>query len=428
MALTITKAYAAGTILTEAQIDNFRTGLHTLFNSDKFSAGDFDPAMTLTMSMFSDTSLLAADNTYINFGAGNNASLGTDSSKNMVFTSVASTTELQFIVGTDTLEFYTDKVNLPGDVIIGAGGALRTVLQALSSYKKPVIEWLGDSDISIQNNTGSLQETVIYFPTFVAAVEETIDGNAKYRVACMLANANGYAPSHTGAAKGGRRDGLAVTTNSWYFVYAAKVRYGDDYDADNAKFILVFDDTMPTNANEATLDTRYGEGCWVYLGAVRYGYGVDGSAAAIIKFVYSNKGWCYFYGNDTGSTYCGLNLSKSSTDADDSGSPFFTLTAGTSGNTVPSMFGHLQMAVRRSKVSDWYIKDSSGDVIWRGGWQTEDTGAPHGFVVELPFHSTASEEYTFFQVRKGTGAVDRRVQLLGFSDGYLALRRQGHGI
>lgn len=429
MALTITKAYAASSALMESHIDNFRTGLHTQFNTTKFDSTQFSAAMTLTSSKFTGGVIKSTDNTNLEFGTGVDATIGLDASKNFVFNTVVATTELCVYAGaTWYLEFYSDKLYVPGDIILNKGNSGRTVLQALSSYRKPTIEWSSSTSVSLSNNSSSTNETVIYFPTFVAAVEENIATTQKYRKASVTATANGYGNSDSGAAQGGRRSGVSLTTNAWYAVYAVKLRSGSDYSATTSKFILVFDDTLPTIANEATLDGYYGTGNWVYLGLVRYGYGSTGSASSIIKFVYTNKGWCYFCDNDSASSYGGLTLAQSTVDADDTTTELYKIVSGMTGAAIPEIVGHLQLHVRRASVSDWYIKDSSGDIMWRGGWQTEDTALPHGFILELPFVSTSGSEYKVCQERKGFGAVDKRVVLAGFSDGYLLLRRQGHGI
>lgn len=429
MALTITKAYAAGSALTEAHIDNFRNGLHTFFNTDKIPSASFDAGTALTGIKFGDTLIVPTDNVTLDYGTGSDASIKLDADKNFVFDTAANTTKIRFYAGTTYyLEITNTVFNSPGDIILAQGGANHTILQALSLYKKPVLEWNGASSIQLSNNSDSTDESIIYFPSYCLAAEETISGSAKYRYASILTEANGYQASGSGTAKGGRRVGLALTTNSWYYVYAVGLRSGTNYDASALKFVMVFDTTAPYQTNEATLDGYYGSGNWVYLGLVRYGYGAVGSNSSIIKFKYSNKGWCYFYGNDSSAAFGGLNLAYTTTDGDDTSSPFYTLTNGTSGNKVPDSVGHVLLNLTRDKVSDWYITDSSGDIIWRGGWQTDDSSKQHGFMVPLPLITTATE-YKIYQSRKGTGAgTARAVALVGFVDTYMAHRRGGHGV
>lgn len=419
--LAITKSYAGGEVLMEADIDAFRTGLHTLFNTDKLGATNFSGSMALTSAKFTGVELTASDDEYIQFGAANDAKFGLDSSKNLLFNASAT---MRFYAGsTNYLEVKSDRVNVPGDILIGPAG--KGVLQGLSSYRKPVLEWNSSSSVVLQNNSGTSNNSIIYFPTFVASVTES--SPSKYRFASISVTANGYGTSDSGSAQGGRRSGVSATTNSWYYVYAAKVRSGTDFSTSSPKFIMVFDTTSPVAANISTLNTRYGTGCWVYLGLIRYGFGATGSTSSIIKFQYSNKGWCTFCEAST-TGYAGLNLAYSSTDADNTASAFYTFAAGTSGNVIPETIGHVRLSINRARVSDWYIRETSStssDIIWRGGWQTDDGTLGHGFLVELP-NVTG---YSVFQERKSSNAgTIRGVALAGFCDTYMTARRHGHGI
>ena len=427
--LAITKSYAGGQVLMESHIDAFRTGLHTLFNTDKLSSINFSGSTVLSAAKFANNELTSTDDSGITFGSNSDASFWINSSKDFEFKTTSATTEVRFYAGTTYyMEVANDKLNLPGDIQIGAGGSGKTVFQALSSYKKPVLVWESSTSISVPQNTGTTNNTVIYFPTFVASVTEDIAGGTpKYRKCTITASANGYGTSDSGAASGGKRSGLTISGNNWYYVYAAKVRSGTDFSSSTAKFILVVDDTSPTASNESTLNTRYGTGCWLYLGLIRYGFGATGTSTAIPKFKMSNKGWTYFY-EKSSSGYGGLNLAYSTTDADNSASAFYTISHGTSGNVIPSTVGHIQLGMFRERVSDWRVREtssSSSDTIWRGGWQTDDGTLPHGFVIDLPNESG----YSVFQTRisSNTGTA-RGVCLVGFCDRYLTNRRHGHGV
>lgn len=422
--LAITKAYASGNALMEAHVDNFRNGLHTLLNTDKLSSVNFASGMALTSAKFSDTIAQSVDNTLIDFGTGDDAYLGVDTSKDFVFNTTAGTTEIQFYAGTTYyLEIWTDKVNAPGDIIMAKGGANRTILQMLSTYRKPVLQWSGSDSVKLSNNTSSSDEVVISFPKYILAIDEAATTNAKYRQASLNNTANGYGTSDTGAVKGGRRSGVSLTTNSWYAVYAVGLRSGTEYSATALKFIIVFDDTLPTSANHATLDGYYGSGNWVYMGLIRYGYGDSGSNSSIIKFTQSNKGWCYFHGTDGGATWGGLVLEQATLAVDNTSTPLYTFSQGMSGQVIPSIVSHIAVGVSSWAVSDWYIKLGS-DIVWRPGWQSDEDTADHGHIIELPYQA-----YTVHQERIYTGGTaEKRVTLAGFCDGYLALRRGGHGV
>lgn len=419
--LTITKTYLAGDPFFEVDIDAYRTGLHTLFNTDLFSSLNFSGATALVPGKFSGVNILPTDNTDINFGTDNDAFFGINSSKQLFWNTALTTTEIRFYAGTTYyLEFASTGVNVPGDIVIGEGGSGKTILQALGSYKKPVIEYNSSTSIKIQQNSSTTDNTVIYFPNFVASVTEAAP--TKYRYSAISATANGYGAADSGAALGGRKAALALTTNSWYYVYAAKLRSGTDYSATTAKFIMVFDDTAPSA--ESTLNTTYGAGNWLFLGLVRYGFGATGTTNEIIPFKYSNKGWCSFYAKSS-SGYGGLNLTYTTTDADNTASALYTIAAGSAGNVIPAIIGHIRLSLNRERASDWYIKDTSGDVVWQGGWQDDDGTMSHGHLIEL----VNDTGYGIYQLRKSSlDGTAKGVCLAGFCDSYMVSRRLGHGI
>jgi len=417
--LGITKTYAALDALMESDIDNFRTGLLTLFNTDGFAAANFSAALTFTSDKFSSTELTTTDGTYLTFGTDSDGLLGVAATKDLIFNTVTASIILKCGSDNKTVEMKSTQFD-SGDIIPGAGGAGYGILYLLGRYRKPVLEYHGATTVRLERNTEPTDATLIVFPDWVIQVTEDLGTTQKYRHADISVTANGYAVSHTGAARGGIRDGLSLTTNSWYAVYAARVRYGTN--AGN-NFIMVFDSILPTQANEATLDGRYGEGQWVYLGMVRYGFGADGTSSNLIGFKYSNKGWCYFNTNDGGATLGGLTLAQSTLDANDA--PLYNIADGMAGNVIPvDAVSMGQFNVSRARVSNWYIRDTADSTIWRGGWQEEESAVPHGHQVEIPVQAGID----FCQTRISTGAVDKRVVLTGFCDRFVGVRRHGKGI
>jgi hypothetical protein len=417
--LTITKSYVAGAILLEADLDHFRDGLLTLFNTTKFSSGNFNAAMSLTASLFSSVELTHSDSLTLTFGTDSDGTIGVNASKELVFNTATASTTLTMKAVTKTMVFKTTQLDAPGEIVLGSGASGYGVLHLLSRYRKPVLVYNSSSSLSIENNTGTTNETLISFPKYLIAVTEALSGGEKYRKISLSNTANGYSTSHTGAASGGMRVGLSATANTWYAVYAGRVRGGTN--AGN-KFVLVVDDTLPSQANYATLNTRYGDGEWVYLGLIRYGFGVVGSTTQLVPFLYSNKGWCYFTAGDPGVTTSGITLAQSVTNADDT--PFYTLSNSMSGAAIPTdAITMAQWSFDRQDTSNWAIRDASDNVIWRGGWPDEGSGV-HGHVV-----ITAAESgMDFTQTRITTGAFDKRLSIAGFCDRYLNLRRHGHGI
>lgn len=417
--LTITKAYGTGQPLLEAHVDNFRNGLHTLLNVNKLDSSNFTSASISSDKFIGNT--LIADNVLIEFGATPDAFFGTDASGNIVFDTVdASATDIEFTSMTSTFLDDVADIKLVGSIIFKDGGADRSLFQAFSIYKKPVLVYESPTSVSIQNNSAEETETVIYFPETVIAVQENTGSSAKYRTSDITNTANGYQAVTTGAARGGRRSGVSLTTNAWYYVYAVELRSGSDYDSNIGRFILVYDDTAPTVSNESALDGFYGSESWVYLGVIRYGFGAVGSNAVIPRFKYTNKGWCQFY--EKGSTgMAGVNLVHSTSNSGND--PFYTVSISRVGNAIPEIIGTGQFNISRNNVSDWWVKDVSGDIIWQGGWQTDVSSLPHGFQLELPV-----EEYSFHHTTKGTSSVSKSITLTGFCDSYFTLRRQGTGI
>lgn len=422
MALTITKTYASGAILLESDIDNFRDGLLTFFNTDKLGSSSFASGMALTSAKFSGTELTAADGTLLTFGTDSDGTIGTDSSKNLVFNTVTASCTLTFKALTKTMVFKTTQVDLPGEVTIGAGSSGFGILHLVSKYRKPVLTYNSSTTLYVENNTSTVNQTLIAFPTRLIAVTEALTGGEKFRKMSIITEANGYDSSHTGAAKGGLRVGLSATANTWYAIYAVRVRYGTD--AGN-KFILVGDNVLPSQGNFATLNSRYGEGEWVYMGLIRYGFGVVGSTTSIVPFVYSNKGWCYFTSGDPGVTCSGVTLAQSTANADDA--PFYTLVDSMSGASIPcDAITTAQWTMDRFSTSDWTIRDVSDVVIWRGGWSDPDvsTTEVHGHLII----TNVQVGMDFTQTRVTTGAVDKRMGIVAFCDKYVGVRRHGHGV
>lgn len=415
--LVINKGYAARAVLTEAHIDAFRTGLLSLLNTDKLGSTNFTTGISLTSAKFIDSQLLAADNDYIFFGSNNDAKFGIDASKRLVFDTTSTTTTITLKQTVNSLHIKTDKIILAGHTLVAAGGANFGIQPLLSLfYRKPVLEFLSTTEVTLESNYDS-STSLVHFPSFTTLDDTTVNSANKYRYATVSTTANGYGTADIGAAKGGMRSGLTVTANNWYYVYYAKVRSGTDYSATTAKAVIVFDTTSPEAANEATLNTRYGTDCWVYLGLIRYGYGATGATTGIIKFKQSNKGRCYLYGKGTG--YAGFNLAYNALDTDDTTTPLYTIAAGTSGNVVPSIISAGSYNVVRENVSDWYVQDTANKIIWRGGWQSDDSLMEHGHYVELP----NVVGLDFCQTRLGAGAVAKAVVLVGFVDPYVCGRR-----
>lgn len=174
----------------------------------------------------------------------------------------------------------------------------------LAAYAKPVLVYVSSTLIDVENNSETANTTNIVFATGPISVTEDTAVTNKFRRLSLAATANGYGATHTGAADSGLRTGLALSANTWYFVYAARVQYGDD--AGN-KFILVVDDTSPVYTNHATLNSRYGTGEWVYLGTIRRGYG-SSATSTLIAFQQDRSGWMHFTDRGAADNYFGIEM------------------------------------------------------------------------------------------------------------------------
>lgn len=237
-------------------------------------------------------------------------------------------------------------------------------LAYLLGYQKPVLVYSDSTTINVEQNTRTGNTTLIVFPAGPIAVLEDVSSTHKFRSLKTSATANGYISTHTGAADSGMRVGLSLSANTWYFVYAVVVNYGDDA-GDN--FILVGDDTNPTPGNWATLDTRYGAGMWVYLGCFRRGFGTA-QTTTVIPFVQDHQGWHTFTSRAAADMFFGIctdDTSSSST----SYTTVTTFSAGNSGDAVPANCSMLKVTARTEADADGDMQgalalyDSSDNVL-----------------------------------------------------------------
>lgn len=421
-ALSITKAYASGAVFTEAHIDNFRSALLTLINTTKLDVDNFQSATAFTDAKFSGDDFTTSDNVFIKFGDDDDGQIGLDSSKNLAIKTTTGGCLLEFYTA-NTRAFCFDANNLKiyGDLYFGLGQSTYSFLYVLSKYKKPVLTYASTTRIDIESNTGTSTETFLALPGRLLAVTETAGSSAKYRSALLTNTANGYDSSHTGNAKGGIRSGLTLTTDTWYAVYGVRVRYGND--AGNV-FIMVFDTTLPTQANEATLNTRFGTNEWVYLGIIRYGYGAETPTNEIIPFKYTNKGWCYLYGTALGTTTVGGLILFSSTASGDN-TPAYTIADGTGDLQVPlDIIQRAQFSFYRASDTGFTIRSAADNVVWGApGLEIGEVFAT-GAVTEVGIET--GMDFCIDQIT--SGAVAKVIAMTAFCDKIRALGNHGHGV
>lgn len=278
-------------------------------------------------------------------------------------------------------------------------------LSYLLSCQKPVLVYVDSTTINVEQNVVTGNTSLVIFPTGPVAVTEDVSLTHKFRQLKTSATANGYDSGHTGAADSGLRDGISITSNTWYFVYAVVVQYGDDA---GTGFILVVDTTSPIPSNWSTLDTRYGAGMWVYLGIFRCGYGSFGSTT-LIPFLQDHQGWHTFVDRGASGDYFGIEK-----DDDVITSTSYTTLESFSTSDVPSTcsFMKVLIKVRGDGDSDFHgnlrLVDGSDNVIWHlpsFGANLTDSEA-HGWELKVP---NTSDGLTL-KGRRGTGATSEDFQ------------------
>lgn len=128
------------------------------------------------------------------------------------------------------------------------------------NYRRPVLKYASATQFDIENNTGTANETRIVFPdgTERSVTEDTSSAH-KFRRFDITATAT-YV---SGTEDSGLRSGVSEVDNTWYCIYAIKSQIN------TSNFILSGDSTIPKQSNIPTLDSRYGENSWVYLGLIR---------------------------------------------------------------------------------------------------------------------------------------------------------------
>lgn len=149
--------------------------------------------------------------------------------------------------------------------------------EKINGYRRPRLVWVSSSLVDVEAQTGLANTTSILFPDgTMRTVNEDVSSTDKYRRFNMAVNANWT----SGTEESGLRPGLSEANNTWYAIYAVKSQI------DPTKFVLVGDTTFPIQASFATLNTRYGDGAWLYLGSIRNGWNSFGfDDDVIIPFI-----------------------------------------------------------------------------------------------------------------------------------------------
>lgn len=174
--------------------------------------------------------------------------------------------------------------------------AIKSYVDKLNSYRHPVLQYSSGTVVNLEAGiNGTSGQAQILFPDGTLRTDST---------AARINLTMSQTAAFSGTAQSGIDTG-AVSANTWYSIYAAKVTDS------STNFVTTASLLTPVQANMATLNTRFGTSGWVYLGVLPYG---DKSAAttAIPKFVMcGNK--IAFYNSVTaasGATTRGVRLAN----------------------------------------------------------------------------------------------------------------------
>lgn len=220
-------------------------------------------------------------------------------------------------------------------------------LNAFGSYRRPVLKYISITQVDVENNTGTANETCILFTNESRCVTENTSSTNKYRRFDITATAN----FTSGTEESGLLAPLSAGTTKTFEIYAVKSQ------VDATKFVLVGDTTPPTQANYATLNTVYGTNGWIPLGYIFNGNNA-GTHSSIVQFEQAGA-WTTLFSVYTG-TYTQFTTGNmlggvALTYTSGATSLGWTYASGMTPGTVPPTI--------KSIVFDWGVYDSETGFI-----------------------------------------------------------------
>lgn len=272
------------------------------------------------------------------------------------------------------------------------------LLSQVTAYRRPVLQYKSASVVTVEANAPSAANTtVILFPDGESrTVTEDLATLDAHR-GCDLSQALLFA---SGTINGGVRSGISEATETWYAIYAVKVtKVGETSD-----FTLAADTTFPTQANFATLNTRYGTSGWVYLGMVRNGY--IGATGDIADFVQSGNRT--IFKNTTSGFSPGFRLATVTGAA----TLTYTYAAGGGAAEIP---GHLSHAIYQCKFS----ASATGGIIQTSAGAYAMARLAIDRLGELRVETAAVEGIKLSNA--AASSIDYDIYLVGFVDGVLGV-------
>lgn len=414
--LTLTKNYADGQLLYASDIHGMWTELEAKTNGsidDSNVNSNWGNLGQLTLAKDISFTMGATDSAYIKFVTSTSyLKFGnTGASKDTIF-KVESLEEAR-------VDVTTNDFVVQNDMYFTDRSSTFSMFRLMGAYKKPVLVYVNSTDIDIENNTETGYESLIVFPTGPVAVTENTSSTHKFRRLKTSATANGYSASHTGDADSGLRTGLSLSANTWYFIYAARVQYGND--AGN-NFILIMDDTSPIQANESTLNSRYGANEWVYMGMVRRGFGAY-TTTTLVPFQQDRSGWTYFIDRASSGYMYGVVINDT-TVSTTTNTAQWTFSTADSGYGVPSIVAAVKVDLVAVEDGDgycagtWELGTSTTSRLFQLPSFYNDTSSSHTYSFKVP----ATSGLTISGKRSVSSSLDdfySTVYLSGFLDHYV---------
>jgi hypothetical protein len=413
--LSLSKLYGDSTLLYKSDMDTLLTELEAKTNGNIDSSNvlsGWGNLGQLTLSKDVSYYMGATDTATVNF---------VNSSSDWKWTNLYSGGNTTFTVeGTECarIDSTSNDFKVKKDVYFKDRSTAFSLYRILGTYQKPVLVYVDSTNFDVENNTETANQTLICFPTGPVAVTEDTAATNKFRRCTTSATANGYGSSHTGAADSGLRTGLSLAANTWYFVYAVRVQYGND--AGN-NFILVIDDTDPTYTNHTTLNSRYGTDEWIYLGTIRRGFGTN-STTTLIPWQQDHQGWTYFTDRGAANDYFGININTTTVSSTTETSKWAPGVSN-SGNNVPANVTAMKVDIQTYDDGDgdfevgytWWFSSTGVHAYLQ---RLESDGGTLGFCLVVPVYAGS-----FLGVRRDTdeSADDAglEIYLTGFLDHYV---------
>lgn len=229
--------------------------------------------------------------------------------------------------------------------------ATKQYVDNYAAWRRPNLTWISVTQVDVQNNTGTANQTSILFPDgeLRSVVENTSSTNV-YRRFDITATAN----FTSGTEDSGLYSGLSEGAN-WYAIYAVKSQIN------SANFVLVGTTTLPLQANYSTLNSNFGTSSWVYLGMIANSNG-NAATGDIVKFYQTGNFTTFANTSNLINNVYGVRLANATAG---SASLTYTYSSGTaigSGNIPGNVtIGNIALSVGGTGSNTLQIQDAGGN-------------------------------------------------------------------